>query len=67
MKAPFCDGHHIVKVKPAIGLHPSKLGLTGECYDNDCLHVVSGGTGDEAGQLLSVAPVFCHGIRSTTA
>jgi hypothetical protein len=23
---PFCDCHHIVKVKPAIWLHPSKWG-----------------------------------------
>jgi hypothetical protein len=23
---PFCDGHHIVNVKPAIWLHPSKWG-----------------------------------------
>lgn len=28
VKAPFCDGHHIIKVKPAIWLHLSKLGLT---------------------------------------
>jgi len=27
-KAPFCDGHHIIKVKPAIWLYLSKLGLT---------------------------------------
>src|SRR5207247_9458964 len=29
VKAPFCDGHHIIKVKPAIWLYLSKLGLTG--------------------------------------
>jgi hypothetical protein len=64
VKTHFCDGHHIVKLEPAIWLYPSKIGLTGECHA--CFLFISGSTCGETGHLR-LAPLLYQGGRRTNA